>query len=336
MIMGPRITIITPSYQQRQYLEECLLSVRDQEYANVEHIVVDGGSTDGSKDLLERYSDKLAWWCSEHDHGQSDAINKGLARCTGEVFAWLNSDDVLLPGALHAVARAFEQAPRTIILEGARSTLTADGKRERMPQNDPADPDAMFIAPHVNQQATFFNAAAVKSVGGVDTALHFAMDLDLWWRVLFANGTKGFASIPEELALFRLQPSSKTMQGSEDFVRETAALLCAMATSAELHDLAAMLRTGYGEALAVRPSNARKDHADIVERMVLRFVLKWNATIADVDRFNMLKQVQALYGAEIRVTDEVLKERWERLRKGLVAPDWNTYRIGRKLGLWPA
>lgn len=336
MIMGPRITIITPSYQQREYLEECLLSVRDQEYGNVEHIVVDGGSTDGSKDLLERYSDGLAWWCSEPDHGQSDAINKGLARCTGEVFAWLNSDDVLLPGALHAVAKAFEQAPRTVILEGARLTLTSDGKRDRMPQNTPANADALFIAPHVNQQATFFKTSAVKAQGGVDTALHYAMDLDLWWRVLFAHGTDGFSSIPAELALFRLQPSSKTMQGSEDFVRETAALLCAMATSTGLHHLAAILRMGYGEAPAVRPSNARKDHVDIVERMILRFVLKWNATIAHVDRFKMLKRINALYGADIRVTDEVLKGRWQRLRKGLVAPDWNTYRIGRKLGLWPA
>lgn len=334
--MAPRITIITPSFQQREYLEECLLSVIEQDYAHVEHIVVDGGSTDGSKELLERYSDKLTWWCSEPDHGQSDAINKGLARCTGDVVAWLNSDDMLLPGALQAVARVFEHAPGTIILEGVRLTLNTDGTRERMPRNTPADTDALFIAPHVNQQATFFNTAAVKAVGGVDAALHFTMDLDLWWRALFAYGTKGYTSIPEDLALFRLQPASKTMQGSEGFVRETAALLCAMATSCGHASLAELLRTGYGDAPRVRPSNAREDQAPTIERMILRFLVKWNSSIATADQFKMLKRVNELYGADIRLTDKVLVERWEHLRKGLVAPDWNTYRVGRKLGLWPA
>ena len=334
--MAPRITIITPSFQQREYLEECLLSVSEQEYAHVEHIVVDGGSTDGSKELLERYSDKLTWWCSGSDRGQSDAINKGLARCTGDVVAWLNSDDMLLPGALQAVARAFEQAPGTIILEGVRLTLNTDGTRERMPQNDPVDTDALFIAPHVNQQATFFNAAAVKAVGGVDVDLNFTMDLDLWWRVLFAYGTEGYTSIPEDLALFRLQPASKTMQGSEGFVRETAALLGAMATSCGHAALAELLRAGYGDAPRVRPSNAREDHASIIERMILRFLVKWNGSISTADQFRMLKRVHELYGADIHVADTVLVERWERMCKGLVAPDWNTYRIGRKLGLWPA
>ena len=96
----PRITIITPSYQQAGFLEECIRSIHDQGYPDLEHIIVDGGSTDGSREIIERYADKLAWWCCEKDKGQSDAINKGLARATGQVFGWLNSDDLLLPGSL--------------------------------------------------------------------------------------------------------------------------------------------------------------------------------------------------------------------------------------------
>jgi glycosyltransferase involved in cell wall biosynthesis len=334
--MAPRITIITPSFQQREYLEECLLSVIEQDYAHVEHIVVDGGSTDGSKELLERYSDKLTWWCSEPDHGQSDAINKGLARCTGDVVAWLNSDDMLLPGALQAVARVFEHAPGTIILEGVRLTLNTDGTRERMPRNDPADTDALFIAPHVNQQATFFNTAAVKAVGGVDAALHFTMDLDLWWRVLVRLRHQRVHQYPR---------GSRVVQaaaGEQDHARFGGFRAGdRRVTGCHGHQLwtccfSGAISDGYGDAPRVRPSNAREDQAPTIERMILRFLVKWNSSIATADQFKMLKRVNELYGADIRLTDKVLVERWEHQRKGLVAPDWNTYRVGRKLGLWPA
>ncbi|MGV3637319.1 MAG: glycosyltransferase family 2 protein [Flavobacteriales bacterium] len=334
--MQPRISIITPSFQQREYLEECLRSVREQDYAQLEHIVVDGGSTDGSHEVLQRHGEQLAWWCCEPDRGQSDAINKGLSRCTGDLVAWLNSDDLLLPGALRAVARAYEQAPGSSILEGARMTLTADGTQERMPENDPADPDTLFIAPHVNQQATFYRTAAVKAVGGVDEALHFTMDLDLWWRVLFAHGPATFTSIPQELAVFRLQPASKTMQGPDAFVRETAAILQAAAARCGLSELACMLRLGHPDLPGVRPSNAREEHAPLVERMIVRFMLKWNGTIANADRFHMLKRLDERYGTSPPVGDPVLLERWQRMRKGLSAPGWKAYRLGRKLGLWSA
>ena len=104
--MLPRITLITPSFRQAAFLEECLRSVHDQGYPNLEHMVVDGGSTDGSAAIIESYAAKLAWWCSERDRGQSHALNKGLARATGEVFGWINSDDLLLPGSLQRVGEA--------------------------------------------------------------------------------------------------------------------------------------------------------------------------------------------------------------------------------------
>ena len=99
-----RITIVTPSFQQAAFLPECLRSVAAQDHPDVEHIVVDGGSTDGSRALIEAHGEHLAWWCCEADQGQSDALNKGLSHATGEVFSWLNSDDLLLPGTLQEVA----------------------------------------------------------------------------------------------------------------------------------------------------------------------------------------------------------------------------------------
>ena len=101
----PHISLITPSFMQADFLEHCLASVHAQGYPALEHIVVDGGSTDGSVAVIERYAHQLAWWCSERDRGQSHAINKGLAHATGAVFGWLNSDDLLLPDALSTVAR---------------------------------------------------------------------------------------------------------------------------------------------------------------------------------------------------------------------------------------
>jgi glycosyltransferase involved in cell wall biosynthesis len=111
----PRISVISPSYNQGAYLEEAICSVASQNYPNVEHIVIDGGSTDDSVEILQRHSSHLAYWESEPDRGQSHAINKGMARATGDILTWLNSDDRLAPGSLAAVALAFQQSKADLV-----------------------------------------------------------------------------------------------------------------------------------------------------------------------------------------------------------------------------
>src|SRR5690554_4018590 len=119
------ISIVTPSFNQGHYLEETIDSVLSQNYPNLEYVVIDGGSTDGSVDIIKKYEKHLKYWVSEGDRGQSHAINKGLARCTGEVFNWLNSDDYLEPGALQTIGEAFEN-PNTTAFIG-RSNIVEQG-----------------------------------------------------------------------------------------------------------------------------------------------------------------------------------------------------------------
>src|SRR5512139_1414374 len=107
----PLVSIITPSYNQARFLETTIRSVLDQDYPNLEYLIVDGGSTDGSREIIQRYSDRLAWWVSERDQGQTDAINKGFARARGEILAWLNSDDTYLPGAIQGAVDFLQDHP---------------------------------------------------------------------------------------------------------------------------------------------------------------------------------------------------------------------------------
>jgi len=334
--MAPRITIITPSYQQLTYLEDCLRSVHEQQWASVEHIVVDGGSTDGSVDLIRSWQERLAWWCHEPDAGQSDALNKGLAHATGDVFGWINSDDRLLPGALSIVSDRFAADPEMIVLEGHRLLEGVDGSITRSPLNDVEDPKALLVAPVINQQSTFYRMEAVRAVGGIDTALHYCMDLDLWWRVLLAYGPEHVRTIGHDLAVFRLQPGSKTAEGAQGFVRQTAALLRAMALAVGDRDMVTILDLGYPDPPELRPSNARPEQAAVVRRMIVRFLVKWNATIGSEGGFWMMKRLHEVVGDDAVLAAPELEARWKAMRPGLRAPGWTWYRFGRKIGLWSA
>jgi glycosyltransferase involved in cell wall biosynthesis len=247
----PLVSIITPSYNQAEFLEATLRSVVEQDYARVEYIVCDGGSTDGSAALIReyaaRYPERLAWWCSEPDGGQSQAINKGFARATGDIVAWLNSDDCYLPGALSTVVRAFGARPDAGMVYGELEFINAHGRRLGHSSTPPYSLSAQLTQRlTIMQPASFWRTAVVRAVGGVREDLHYAMDFEYWVRI---GRRFPIVGIPERLAQFRISPSSKGGVGGArwgpEFVRVLDALYADEAAAA---DIAPFRAAAYGGA----------------------------------------------------------------------------------------
>jgi glycosyltransferase involved in cell wall biosynthesis len=213
----PRISIVTPSYNQAPFLEQTLRSVLDQNYPNLEYIVVDGGSTDGSADIIRRHADRLAWWTSEKDEGQSHALNKGFARATGEVFGYLNSDDVLYPGAIHRVANAYRDGAKWIL--GWVMTVEADGGEWPLLPGTLSDPSDWFARNPIPQQASFWSADLWKRSGPFRQDLHYAFDYEYWLRLRFKAGVEP-TIIHACLGSYRMHENSKTVSQWDAFEPE--------------------------------------------------------------------------------------------------------------------
>ncbi|MDX9750456.1 MAG: glycosyltransferase family 2 protein [Flavobacteriales bacterium] len=324
-----RISIITPSYQQAPFLEECIRSVQGQEGAEVEHIVVDGGSTDGSKAVIERHAHGIAWWCSEPDGGQSDALNKGLARATGDVFGWINSDDLLLPGALGRVADAFAARPDLVVYGGQR-IIRGDGPDRIHPLDDPADPERLYVAPVINQQSTFYRMDAVRAVGGVDPALDHVMDHDLWLRVLLRFGTGQVRLEPGPLAVFRVHASMKSLTAKSAFRNEMAGVLHGLCVQSGLHALADVFMHGHQWPPGLRPIEVRPRDHDRVRRMALYFLLKWNRHIFDRGQFAMMRHFRDTVPIDPAELDAEQRGWLADIDHQLAVPNWWAFRMRRK------
>jgi len=205
----PRVTIVTPSFNQAPFLEATLRSVLEQDYANIEYFVMDGGSADGSLELIQRYAPRLAGWVSEKDRGQTDAINKGFARASGQILAWLNSDDTYQPGAVRAAVEYLQSHPETGMVYGDCHFIdAAGGTIGRFPaaQTDYRHLRQGYV--HIPQQASFWRAELWRQVGPLDPSFYFAMDYDLWVRL--AKIAK-LDYNPSYWANFRLHGSGKTV-----------------------------------------------------------------------------------------------------------------------------
>lgn len=214
----PRISIIIPSYNQGRFLEETILSIIDQQYPNLELFVVDGGSTDNSINIIKKYEHNLAWWVSEKDKGQSEAINKGLKKATGELVSWVNSDDLLMPGSLQVISSNFISAPGQIgLIHGGAIVFDEDKIKETRLTYQSPNKEAYLGGMVFPQPAAFFRRNMVERVGYLDEQLHYGMDYDLFLRLALVSD---FLPINNILAKYRLHQQSKSVSEANRFISD--------------------------------------------------------------------------------------------------------------------
>lgn len=179
----PRISVVTPSLNQAGLIEATLKSIHDQAYPNLEHIVIDGGSTDGTREIIKRYDDKIAFWSSGPDRGQTHALVKGFSRASGEIFCWLNSDDLFMSRTLWEVAGFLGAHPEVAFVYGDSKWIDAEGNFIK-PKREHGWNRFVWLNDHnfIPQPSSFWKADLYKEVGGLDTSFDLAMDADLWIR----------------------------------------------------------------------------------------------------------------------------------------------------------
>ena len=215
----PKISVITPSFNQAAYLERTIRSVLDQGYPSLEYIIVDGGSTDGSVDIIRKYADHLTYWVSEPDEGQANAINKGLRRATGDWVGWQNSDDIFYPQAFERVLKVIQSNPGLDVIYG--DILLID-------QHDHVIRQQCYVKPTFNSllaegmvisnQATFWKASIHKKIGYLNESLHYCFDFE--WFLRIAKGAKHSYHIPKFIAALRYHDQTKTSLKKDKFNKE--------------------------------------------------------------------------------------------------------------------
>jgi glycosyltransferase involved in cell wall biosynthesis len=265
MSQGISISIVTPSYNQGSFISEALRSVADQDYRCLEHLVLDGASTDQTTTVLRHCSDKERWqhlyWASEPDRGQADALNKGFSRAKGDIIGWLNSDDRYRPGCFARVAEVFRQHPEVDILYGDYTWIDESGRISRIRREIEFSKFILLYhrVLYIPTTATFFRRRIFEHGNMLDESLHYALDFEFFVR-LAVRGYR-FRHLSAVLADFRFQPSSKTCITPHKQLEETTQIMLLyspvlrrlrlpgsrIAASALLRSSAASLR--YGEKL---------------------------------------------------------------------------------------
>ena len=209
----PLVSIVTPSYNQGAFIEETILSVKNQTYPNIEHIIMDGGSTDDTLDIIRKYESTYNMhWVSEPDNGQSDAINKGWQKAKGEILGWLNSDDTYMPWAVDTAVKFLSEHPDASLVYGDCNIIDEQSEVAKCYKAGEFDLKRLLCVENmIPQPAAFLRRQVLDITGFLDIDLYFAMDYDFWIRIA-VNGLK-LEYIPQCLANFRKYPSTKTVSG---------------------------------------------------------------------------------------------------------------------------
>jgi len=221
----PKISIVIPSYNQGRFLEKSILSVINQRYPNTELIVVDGASNDNSIEILQSYDSYISYWVSEPDQGQSDALNKGFSKASGDILGWLNSDDLYLPGAFFKVAKEFKRHKDALVVYGDYVEIDENDIVSKYVYSlDFNLRHFIYEGFHLNAQAMFWRQSIFRKFGEFDVNLHRTMDYDMILRFGLIAGEQGFLRVNTPLACFRRHNEQKTRGMDEVVVREHACI----------------------------------------------------------------------------------------------------------------
>jgi glycosyltransferase involved in cell wall biosynthesis len=218
----PLVSIITPSYNQAAYIEATLRSVLDQDYPRIEYRVIDGASTDGSVEIIRRNASRLAGWVSEPDQGQAEAINKGFALAQGEIVAWLNSDDLYLPGAVSAAVRAFECRPEAGLVYGDVVSINGAGQATNVMTFADWGLEDLLQFNIISQPGVFIRRSLLEQTGFLDPSFHYLLDHHLWLR---AARLAPIHYVRERWAAARFHPGAKNVNQAPGFGREADRLV---------------------------------------------------------------------------------------------------------------
>jgi glycosyltransferase involved in cell wall biosynthesis len=215
----PRVSIVTPSYNQAQFIEETIRSVLLQGYPDLEYIIIDGGSTDGSVDIIRKYEPWLAYWISEPDKGQADAINKGFERSTGQFLSWINSDDYFYPGFVHRTIVAFQARPEVDFLYSDVDVAWGTGgqKTRRYGESLPFEERLRTMRMRIPQQSSMWRRSVVERVGVLDPRWHVVLDREFFVRVGLECKME---YLPGAVALFRHHSQSKSISEKRQWITE--------------------------------------------------------------------------------------------------------------------
>ncbi|MFW2437764.1 MAG: glycosyltransferase family 2 protein [Arenicellales bacterium] len=222
----PRISIVTPSYNQGQFIEETIRSVLLQGYPNFEYFIMDGGSTDDSVEVIKRYDEWLTYWVSEQDGGQSCAVNNGWKKSTGTIIGWVNSDDLYMPGAFHDVAQTYHDNPKSIVICGEAIISDEDLRVKSVKKPYTFDIERLLLGGNVPGQPSVFIVKKVfKEIGGLDESLHQSMDRDYWVRISMRYPQGPYIYKKKVFAIARDWSGTKTATGFYNIKKERIRIL---------------------------------------------------------------------------------------------------------------
>jgi len=226
------ISIIIPVLNQVKYLEEAIVSVLEQDYTPKELIIIDGGSTDGTVDVIKKYQSEINYWISEADQGQSDAIQKGIAKAKGEIVNWLNADDYLLPNAFSKLAIQFADPSIQVVCAKVKRKKEGSVFDQELSQTTlKKKAEQTLVWTSIGQPGHFYRREVWNKLQGLNRAFHFSMDKELWCRYLVSSGQGNVRMLDQAVAVFRLHSNSKTANDTNGFWAEDQ-LICEMIRSA--------------------------------------------------------------------------------------------------------